>query len=198
MQNSEEGRKSRRTEDSVYHEREKKRFPSATFDLLPVNSDTLIAATRFEGIVATFNAGHAWTSLSSPGTITKLTIDDKNQIWGLYSWQGIHEADRSVLYSSNDLGKTWKAHEVDTKEIFPAGFYSQPRSQLKVIDFESKIYKLTKEGQGLEWQLIDSLKDERVPNPWQRRDFVIDSKKRRWIFDAEGIFLVDKDTVKMY
>jgi len=198
MLNSEEGRKLTSAADSVYYEQEKKRFPSSTYDLLPIDSDALIASTRFEEIVVTSNAGCTWTSLSSPGTISKLTIDDRKQIWGLYSWRGIHEGDRSVLYSSNDLGRTWQAHEVDTKEIFPADFYSRPRSQLKIIDYEGKIYELKKGNQELEWHLVDSLNDGRVLNPWLGRKFVIDSKKRRWTFDEEGIFLIEKDTVKMY
>src|SRR5689334_4548050 len=102
LSDSEEGRKLKRERDSVYYEEEKKRFPSSTFDLLPINPDTLIAATRYNGIVLTSDAGHTWTSISEPGTISKLTIDDHEQVWGLYSWQGIHEPDRSVLYFSND------------------------------------------------------------------------------------------------
>ena len=198
MNDSEEGRKLKRERDSLYFEESKKRFPSATFDLLPINSDTLIAATRYNGIVLTSDAGHTWTSISSPGTISKLTIDDRKQIWGLYSWQGIHEADRSVLYSSNDFGKTWREHEMNTKEIFPADFYSHPSDKIKVIDYDSKIYKLISDDSELKWQLVDSLNEKSDLNPWARRKFVIDSRKRRWTFDEQGIFLVDKDTTKMY
>lgn len=198
MDDSEEGRKLKRERDSLYYEEEKKRFPSSTFDLLPINSDTLIAATRFNGIVFTSDAGHTWTSISSPGTISKLTIDDQKQIWGLYSWQGIHEADRSVLYSSNDLGKTWREHEMNTKEIFPADLYYDPGNKLKIIDYQNKVYKLTNDNPELKWQLVDSLTQELNLNPWVTKEFVIDSKKRRWTFDEQGIFLVDKDTLKMY
>ncbi len=199
MDNSPEGRKLKRERDSVYYEEEKKRFPSSTYDLLPINSDTLIAATRHNGIIRTSDGGRTWTSLSSPGTISKLTLDDKGQIWGLYSWQGIHEADRSVLFYSSDLGATWQPNELDTKTIFPAGFYSQYGDKLKVIDYNNKIYWLTNNHDDLKWELIDSLKEEQNINPWVRKDFVTDSRKRRWIFDGEGIFLIEKkDTVKVY
>jgi hypothetical protein len=86
MDDSEEERKLNKEHDSVYYEESKKNFSSSTLDLLPINSDTLIAATKFNGIVFTSDAGHTWTSISSPGTISKLTIDDQKQIWGLYSW----------------------------------------------------------------------------------------------------------------
>lgn len=198
MGNSEEGRRLRRERDSVYYEEEKKRFPSSTFDLLQINSDTLLASTRYNGIISTMDGGQTWTSISSPGTISKLTIDDQKQIWGLHSWRGIHEPDRSVLYSSNDFGQTWKKHELNTEEIFPADFHSEPGGKLNVIDYDSKIYKLINENPELNWQRVDSLNDKLGLNPWVRGEFLIDKTKRRWTFDEHGIFLVDKDTTKMY
>ena len=198
MDDSEEGRKLKRERDSLNYEESKKRFPSSTYDLLPINSDTLIAATRYNGIALTSDAGQTWISVSSPGIISKLTIDGQKQIWGLYSWQGIHEADRSVLYLSKDLGRTWKEHELNTAEIFPANFYSHSGDKLAVIDYENKIYQLTAKDPELKWQLIDSLKEKLDLNPWERRKFVTDSKKRRWIFDEQGIFLIDRDTIKVY
>jgi hypothetical protein len=198
LDNSLKGRKLKRERDSVNYEEEKKRFPSSTYDLLAINSDTLVAATRYNGIIRTSDGGQTWTPLSSPGIISKLTIDDKDQVWGLYSWRGIHEADRSVLFHSRDFGKTWQTNELDTKTIFPAGFYSQSGDKLKVIDYNNKIYRLTNNNSVLKWELIDSLKEGQNFNPWVRRDVVTDSKKRRWIFDEEGIFLIDKDMVKVY
>jgi len=198
MADSKEGRKLQKERDSLYYEQEKKRFPSSTFDVLPINLDTLIAATRHNGVVLTPDAGRTWTSISNPGVISKLTIDDQKQIWGLYSWQGIHEADRSVLYLSSDLGRNWKEHELNTTEIFPANFYSHPGDKLAVIDYESKIYKLTSNDTQLKWQLVDSLKEQSNLNPWVRRKFVTDSKKRCWIFDEQGIFLIAGDTIKVY
>jgi hypothetical protein len=198
MSDSEEGRKLKRARDSVDYGESKKRFPSSTFDLLPINSDTLIAATRYNGIVLTADAGHTWTSISSPGLISKLTIDNQKQVWGLYSWRGIHEADRSILYSSHDLGKTWQEHEINTKKIFPADFYSGRGEILKVIDYQNRIYQLTDDNPELKWRLVDSIRQELDVSPWVRKEFVMDSKKRRWTFDEEGIFWVDKDTLKMY
>ncbi|HEY5744684.1 MAG TPA: hypothetical protein VIU12_01300 [Chryseolinea sp.] len=198
MENSDEGKKTRRQSDSIYYEWERKRFPSATFDLLPIGTDSLIASTRYNGIIFTSNAGQTWTTISSPGTICKLATDSNKDIWGLYSWQGIHEADRSILYSSSDFGKTWQAYELNTSEVFPADFYSQSNSQLRIIDYECKIYELTKETPGLHWKLVDSLKEKQKLSPWWRRGFVTDSRKRHWTFNDQGIFLSEQDTIKVY
>ena len=179
---------------------EKKTYPSATFDLLPINADTLIAATRFIGIIITTNAGRTWAKLATPGLISKLTIDSEKQLWGLYSWQGIHEADRSILYLSKNLGGTWEKYELKTKEIFPSAFYSQPHEALKVIDYNHRIYQLTNNHAPLSWSLIDSIpkSDDTRYDPWTSEGFRKDAHGRQWAFNYKGIFLIDKDTSKVY
>jgi hypothetical protein len=198
LNDSDEGRRLKRQEDSVLYQEEKKRYPSSTLDLLPINSDTLIAVTRYNGIITTLDAGQTWALISAPGTICKLTIDNQKTIWGLYSWRGIHEADRSILHASNDFGSTWVIHELNTREMFPADFYSPPGDKLKIIDYDRRIYQLVSDYPELKWQVVDSLDEKIDLSPWVSKEFVIDSKKRRWLFNSDGIFLVGKDTTKMY
>lgn len=71
----------------------KKMYPSSTYDLLPITEDTLIAATQYNGLVMTTDAGKTWKEVESPGRINELTLNNKKQLWGLKSWMGIHEAD---------------------------------------------------------------------------------------------------------
>ncbi|MGC3945527.1 MAG: hypothetical protein QM762_13590 [Chryseolinea sp.] len=198
LSDSEEARKLKRQEDSIYRGQERRRIPSSTYDLLPVNADTLIASTRFNGIIITTNAGATWTSISDPGIISRLTIDNNKTIWGLYSWQGIHEADKSILYSSTDLGRTWRKYELETKTIFPGDFYSKPLQQLRLIDYDYRIYELADSRSELTWSSVDSLKERMDISPWRRKKYVLDSKNRRWIFNHRGIFLISHDTIKVY
>ena len=199
MDNSEEGMKLRVKKDSANWEKQKERFPSSTHDLLPINEDTLIAATRFYGLISTTNAGRNWTKIATPGTIIKLTIDNNRQLWGLHSWQGIHEPDLCVLYLSKNLGQSWIKYELNTKEIFPADFYSQLNQSLRIIDYNNKIFKLKDISYKLNWALCDSVpKSDKVPNSFISKDFIIDSRGRKWTCNEEGIFLIGQDTTKLY
>ncbi|PSR56171.1 hypothetical protein AHMF7605_23030 [Adhaeribacter arboris] len=196
---SKEWEKRRIEESARIRKLAKKKYPSATYDLLPITKDTLIAATQYNGLVLTMDAGKTWNEVATPGLIIKMTIDVEGRIWGIHSWQGIHEADRSTLYLSNNKGRSWITYELDTKELFPADFYSQPNEPLKIIDYNNKIYKLVDTSSELKWTIVDSISNsQESPNPWIRKEFVKDAKGRKWMYNRGGIFLIGKDTVKVY
>ena len=108
----------------------------AVYDLLPVNSDTLIAVKWGGGIAITTDAGLHWRTLHDQPQkrdflhIKFLTIDQHHVLWGLDSWRGIHESDYARLAYSTDFGETWKHLEFDTHKFFPYVFYSLPGNPL--------------------------------------------------------------------
>lgn len=197
---SEEWKQRRIEESDRMWELGKKRYPSSTYDLLPIAKDTLIAATQYNGLVLTTDAGKTWRELESPGRINELTLDNKGQLWGLKSWMGIHEADFCFLYFSNDLGESWLKFELDTKEVFPKTFYSQPRQPLRIEDYEGKIFQLEDAHPKLSWTLIDSVSERNDigSTPPKRTTVVADSYGREWAFNRQGIFLIGNDTTKVY
>lgn len=195
---SEEWQKIKEKEAKEVFELQKKKYPSFTYEVVPVNGDTLIAATKFSGLIMTINAGQTWSKMPTPGLITHITIDNRRQLWGLHSWKGIHEADFCILYLSKDLGHSWKKYTVDPDKILAVNFYSLPTKSLKVLDFNNRIYNLRVDKSDLEWTLIDSIPKNNNFNRWKRKSYTIDSKGRKWVSEMTGIYLVDKDTTKVF
>jgi len=178
----------------------KKKYPSSTYDLLPIKGDTLIAATQYNGLVLTTNAGETWNDAATPGGVWRLTIDNQGQLWGIKSWRGIHEPDLCILYLSQDLGKSWKKYELDTEKIFPKRFYSRRNQPLRIVDYNGQIFQLSQINPKLSWTLVDSVlksEEEKVLVIDSRR-VVRDSKDREWLFNRQGIFLLRNDTIKVY
>lgn len=95
-------------------------------DLLPISGDTLIAAKWYGGMVLTYNAGKTWKFLSPDLLIKTMTIDNKGVLWGMDSWQGIHESDYSRLHKSINNGKARMATAFDTQKFFPLEIFSSP------------------------------------------------------------------------
>lgn len=197
---SEEWKQRRVEEQDRIWELGKKMYPSSTYDLLPVTEDTLIAATQYNGLVLTIDAGKTWKEVKSPGRINELTFNNKRQLWGLKSWKGIHEADFCFLYLSNDLGKSWTKFELDTKNVFPKTFYSQPSQPLRIVDYAGKVFQLKDVNPTLSWTLIDSVSEgkENSSTPPSRTTVVTDSQGRKWAYNRQGIFLIGNDTTKVY
>lgn len=53
-------------------------------------------------ILLTTNSGKSWHSIKEFPVINQVTVDDKNTIWVIYYWGGIHEPGGSVLMKSSD------------------------------------------------------------------------------------------------
>lgn len=197
---SEEWKQRRIEEQDRIWELGKKMYPSSTYDLLPIAEDTLIAATQYNGLVLTTDAGKTWKEIESPGRINELSLDNKGQLWGLKSWRGIHEADFCFLYLSSDLGKSWTKFELDTRNVFPKTFYSQPKQPLRIVDYEGKVFQLKDVNPTLSWTPIDSVsvgKENSSTSP-SRTTVVTDTKERKWAYNRQGVFLIGNDTTKVY
>ncbi|MCU0375588.1 MAG: hypothetical protein MUF24_09780 [Chitinophagaceae bacterium] len=127
-------------------------------DLLPINGDTLIAAKWYGGLMITYDAGKNWQILSPNLLFKFITIDEKDILWGMDSWQGIHEGDYSRLYKSTDKGKNWKETVFDTKKFFPLEIISKPHTTLRIITNDNNEYIFTGTNSSIDWKYVSTNK----------------------------------------
>ena len=136
----------------------------AVHDLLPVNSDTLIAVKWNGGIAVTTDAGNHWKGLHDQRKkpdflfIKYLTIDQHHVLWGLDSWKGIHEPPYSRLAYSDDFGVTWTWQKFDTHAFFPYELYSHPGQALQVVTYDGKVYQI-QDRAGKKWEFIQGISE---------------------------------------
>ncbi|MBH8556551.1 WD40/YVTN/BNR-like repeat-containing protein [Hymenobacter negativus] len=134
----------------------------AIYDLLPVNSDTLIAVKWHGGLAITTDAGLHWQNLHDQPQkhdflyFKHLTIDEHHILWGLDSWPGMHEPAYSRLAYSADFGNTWKHLEFDTHKFFPYEFYSLPGKPLRIIAYDGTVSQM-QDRAGKKWKSVKTV-----------------------------------------
>ncbi|WP_084447007.1 WD40/YVTN/BNR-like repeat-containing protein [Hymenobacter roseosalivarius] len=135
-------------------------YDPSVYDLLPVSGDTLVVAKWKGGLSVTTDAGLHWNTMHTKAKqygyvyFKHIMIDDNGVLWGLDSWQGIHEPDYSRISYSFDLGKTWSMpRKFDTNKFFPLKFYSQPNHPLQVVATDGKVYE-AKDDLATNWRFI--------------------------------------------
>jgi hypothetical protein len=136
-----------------------KRDTSFVRGLLPIGGDTLIAIKGDGGITISVDAGVHWKTTHEDRhkpdflLINDLAYDNNKVLWGLYSWQGIHEADAARIGYSRDFGKTWAWHKFDTRIFFPLNFYSEVGQPLQVVTHTGKVFQL-QDHEGKQWKFL--------------------------------------------
>lgn len=132
-------------------------------DLLILNDGSMICSKMVSGIFISKDGGIDWKKISDEG-MKKLVVDEKNTLWGIDAWEGIHEESYSRIYCSNDTGKTWAVTEFDTRKFFPTEIVSKPYGKFKIMDHSNKIYELRGSNVYTDWILTDTLKPNKKLN----------------------------------
>lgn len=135
----------------------------AIHDLVPVSGDTLIAAKWFGGILRTIDGGKNWIEIETP-SIKYLSVDNKNRIWGINSWVGIHESSFSRMFYSDDYGDTWERFDFNVNYFFPLKFSKEFNPAVQIVTWDGLVleYKGGLPNDLASWKKVMKRKNEEI------------------------------------
>jgi hypothetical protein len=143
-------------------------------NVFDISNDTIIACKYGQGLILSTDAGINWTELRTNILFDEVTMTDSGYLFGLDSWQGIHESDYSRLYLSKDFGRTWQTYELDTKAFFPLHIVSMPKEEVVVQTVDNKLYRLSGRNLKTDWTFIQLAKKPDEGNRKSSLPFGID------------------------